>query len=361
MTGPASDPASDPASGPSGPPEDRVTTPGRTDVVRVGVVGAGAMGASHIAMLERWVPGARVVSVYDADEARAAEVAGGIGADVAGSSAALVSSADVDAVLVAAPDPLHEELALACIAAAKPTLCEKPLATSVAGSRRVVEAEVAAGRRFVQVGFMRHFDPAYLQLRAALLGGEVGAVRAMHCLHRNARAHPTATSEGVLVNSMIHEFDSVPWLLDDPLAAVTVFAPRADEGALQDTQVAVLQTRGGTVVTVEVSVNARYGYDIHTEVVGSLGTLTMTPPYGIGVRREGVDGRVVDSDFVARFVDAYRIELAAWVDSVQAGGAAGPSAWDGHRANLAAFAAVDSLRGAGRVTVPDEQRPDLYA
>ena len=73
------------------------------------------------------------------------------------------------------------------------------------------------------------------------------------------------------MNSMIHEFDSVPWLLDDRLVAVTVFAPKVPDGALQDPQVAVLETAGGIVVTVEVFVNARYGYDIQCEVIGDRG------------------------------------------------------------------------------------------
>ena len=336
-------------------------TSGTSGTVRVGVVGAGAMGAAHVETLARWVPGAAVTAVFDADPARCKEVADAVGARPADSAESVVTGDDVDAVLIAAPDPLHEELALACLAAGKPTLCEKPLATSAEGSRRVVDAEVALGRRLLQVGFMRRFDPAYLELRAAVHDGSIGELRAMHCLHRNASAHPSATSEGVLVNSMIHEFDSVPWLLDDPLTAVTVFAPAVPEGSLRDVQVAVLETAGGRVATVEVSVNARYGYDIHTEVTGTEGTVSLTSPYGIGRRTANLDGREVKSDFVGRFVDAYRVELASWVQGVRSGELPAPSAWDAHLANLGAFAAVDSLRGGGRVEVPREQRPDLYA
>ena len=84
-------------------------------------------------------------------------------------------------------------------------------------------------------------------------------------------------------------------------------------------QIAVLETVGGSVVTVEASVNARYGYDIHTEVTGTEGTVSLTPPYGLSVRRDRVDGREVDDDFVARFVDAYRIELADWVRGIRDG------------------------------------------
>jgi myo-inositol 2-dehydrogenase/D-chiro-inositol 1-dehydrogenase len=328
--------------------------------VRIGVIGAGRMGAAHVEALTHWVPGAEVVAVYDLDVDHAKTVAETVGAVAASSAEALIDDERVDAVLVAAPDPLHEELALECLAAGKPTLLEKPLATSVEGSQRVVDAEVAGGRRLLQLGFMRRFDPAYLALRAAVLGGDVGRPRAVHCLHRNVAAHPAATSEGVLVNSAIHEFDCVPWLLDDHPAAVTVFAPTVPAGELQDVQVAVLELAQGSVATIEVSVNARYGYDIHTEVVGSEGTVALLPPYGLAVRRDGTDGRQVGTDFVARFADAYRIELAAWVDGIRAGIPATPSAWDGHVANLVAFAAVESLRTGGRVEVPQPARPAFY-
>jgi myo-inositol 2-dehydrogenase/D-chiro-inositol 1-dehydrogenase len=336
------------------------------ETVRVGVIGTGAMGAAHVENLARWVPGARVTQIFDVDSERAKGIAAGVGGAAAATAEALIDSAEVDAVLIAAPDPLHEPLTLACIAAGKPTLLEKPIASTVEGGRRVVDAEVAAGRRLVQLGFMRHFDPAYLALREAVLGGSIGRVRAAHFVHRNPHQHPTHTDESVLFGSMIHEFDCVPWLLDDPLAAVTVFPGRPEEGALKDLQVAVFETAGGVVVTIEVFVNAQYGYDIHTEVVGSESTASLTPPYGVSVRRglsaaEGVDGRLVTTDGTLRYLDAYRLEVAAWVDGIRSGVPTGPSAWDGHLANLAAFAAIESLHRGGRVEVPQEDRPALYS
>jgi len=335
------------------------------DTVRVGVIGTGAMGTAHVENLVRWVPGARVTQIFDVDSERAKGIAEGVGGSAAATAEALIESPEVDAVLIAAPDPLHEPLTLACIGVGKPTLLEKPIASTVDGGRRVVEAEVAAGRRLVQLGFMRHFDPAYVALRDTVLGGSIGRARAAHFVHRNPHQHPTHTDESVLFGSMIHEFDCVPWLLDDPLAAVTVFAARAEHGALQDLQVAVFETEGGVVVTIEVFVNAQYGYDIHTEIVGTQSTASLTAPYGVSVRRDlsptdGVDGRVVTKDGTLRYQDAYRIEVGAWVDSIRSGVPTGPSAWDGHLANLAAFAAIDSLHRGGRVEIPREDRPPLY-
>ena len=342
-----------------------MTTAPLGDVVRVGVIGTGAMGAAHVDNLARWVPGAAVAQIFDVDAERAKSIADRVGGAAARSAEALIKSGDVDAVLIAAPDPLHEPLTLACLELGKPTLLEKPIASTLEGGRRVVDAEVAGGRRLVQLGFMRHYDPAYVALREAVVDGSIGTVRAAPCVHRNARSHPSHTDESVLFGSMIHEFDSVPWLLDDPVAAVSVFPGRVAEGALKDLQVAVLETERGAVVTVEVYINARYGYDIATEVTGTEGTASLTPPYGISVRRSmsetsGVDGRVVTKDGTERYLDAYRIEVGAWIDGIRAGRLTGPSAWDGHRANVAAFAAVESLHGAGRVEVPREERPALY-
>jgi myo-inositol 2-dehydrogenase/D-chiro-inositol 1-dehydrogenase len=328
--------------------------------VRVGVIGTGAMGTSHVRTLARWVSQAQVVTAYDADVARVKQVCQEVGARTADGPEAVIGADDVDAVLIAAPDPLHQDLVMSCLSAGKPVLCEKPLATSAAGSQEIVDAEVALGRRLVQVGFMRRYDPAYVALRSTVLDGDLGAVRVVHCVHRNAESHPSATSEGIVTNSMIHELDTVPWLLDDTWSAVTMTLPKVADGALRDPQIGVLETAGGVVVTSEVFVNAGYGYDVQCEVVGDAGTARLTPPYGLGFRRGGSDGFPVAADFIVRFDDAYRFELAAWVDSVTAGSATGASAWDAHRADLAAEAARRSLSSGVREPITTPDPPDLY-
>ncbi|MGZ5402703.1 MAG: Gfo/Idh/MocA family protein, partial [Aeromicrobium sp.] len=123
--------------------------------LRIGVIGVGAMGADHILTIESSVPAARVSEVFDADTGRAGDVARSVGASVASSAESLIDSEEVDAVIICSPDHTHADLAKACIAAGKSVLCEKPLAVNAAESLEVVESEVEAQRKFVQVGFMR--------------------------------------------------------------------------------------------------------------------------------------------------------------------------------------------------------------
>jgi myo-inositol 2-dehydrogenase / D-chiro-inositol 1-dehydrogenase len=324
--------------------------------VRVGVIGAGAMGAAHVRTLVTSVSGAEVTRVYDVDADRAAEVAEGAGATPASSEAALIESPDVDAVVIAAPDPLHAELTLACLKRGLPVLCEKPLAISADEAVRVVEAELAVGKPLIQVGFMRRFDPGYLAMRQVLTDGEIGSPRLLHGVHRNPTAHPSATSEGIVRNSMIHEIDIARWLLGDEIVSIDVRTPHRGEG-LADPQLATLEMGSGVLVSVEVFVNAGYGYDVRAELVGDRGTVSLQPPTPVSMRRDGAEGAAVTPDFVARFGEAYRTQMLAWVDAAAAGRVGGATAWDGYVAGAVADAGATALRTGERVPIELPGRP----
>src|SRR5699024_1505439 len=197
------------------------------------------------------------------------------GAQPANEATEVVTAKNVEAVVVCSPDTTHLELVQACIARGKPVLCEKPLGVDAAESQQVVKAEEEAGRRLVSVGFMRRFDPTYRQLRAEL--GSIGNTLLVHNVHRNAAPHPEATSEGLVVNSMVHELDVLPWLLGRDITAIEVRSPRHE--GLRDPQVALVELDGGEVLaTIEVYLGAGYGYDIRCEVVASKGCLALGDP-----------------------------------------------------------------------------------
>src|SRR4051812_7910388 len=104
--------------------------------VAVGVIGTGVMGSEHARLVSREIPNAHLAGVFDSDPARAQTAAAG--AMVFPDPRSLIKSDRVGAVLIATPDATHGELALACLEAGKPVLCEKPLASSAAEALRVV-------------------------------------------------------------------------------------------------------------------------------------------------------------------------------------------------------------------------------
>lgn len=321
--------------------------------VRVGVIGAGVMGADHVATLHRYVTRASVSMVADVDVGRAQMAAADVpGVHVTDDAFALIGDPSVDAVVIASHDSTHAELAIAAIRAGKPVMCEKPLAPTVDECLGVIRAE-AGGASFVSVGFMRRFDPAYQELKSAVRAGACGTPLLMHCVSRGVSSAPGATSESSIVGSAIHEFDIVPWLLDAPITEVSWHAPRSapEVSGLQDPQLILLRTADGVLTTVEVFLNARYGYDMRCEIVGDRGTVALTNPVRVVTDADRRRSTGYPADWRPRFADAYRLELQAWIDAVASGGTSPlPSAHDGLTAAAIADAVVESMNRGGAVT-----------
>ncbi|MBK9738858.1 MAG: Gfo/Idh/MocA family oxidoreductase [Actinobacteria bacterium] len=332
--------------------------------IRVGLIGAGNIGTSHARDLAFAVSGAAVSAVFDADAERAHDLASEVGAIPFARADDLIGSPDVDAVLIASPDDAHAEQALACLAAGKPTLCEKPLAPEESDALRVVEAEVAGGRRLIMMGFMRRFDPGYSSLKAELGASGIGEPLIVNNIHRNMSAPYGLASERTLTNMVIHEFDINRWLLDEEYASVQVLTgrsgPYTPDGE-RDPLLVILQTTSGVLVEIEAFVNARYGYEVICRVTGSEGSAVMGDGSYVTRSARGHRGQAVPELWLGRFADAYRLQLQSWIDQLSGRGRpAGASAWDGYVATIVANRAIQALRSGVRIGVDLPERPPLY-
>ena len=240
-------------------------------------------------------------------------------------------------------------------------LCEKPLSQVVSECIEVIEAETKRGKCLVQIGFMRRFDPAYVEMKQALTSGAIGPAVMMHNFHRNVLAPANFTGQMAITNSAPHEFDIARFVLDAEYESISVFRPRlADPYKVGAPVFMVLKTTAGQLVNVEINNNAAYGYDVRGELVGAKGSVFLRSPIASELH---VDLKAITTyaeDWRPRFAEAYRLQNSAWLKSIETGKPVGASAWDGYAATLIAEAGVASLEAGIPVPVKPIVKPKLY-
>lgn len=318
----------------------------------VGVIGAGVMGAYHANLLREATGGARLAAVSDADPSRAKAAAGGV--PIYDDPFELIADPDVGAVVVASPDATHADFALACLEHGKPVLLEKPIAPTAEEGWQVVEAEVAGGRRLVQVGYMRRFDAAYREMKAAGQTGRIGTPVLLHNIHRNPSAPDWFTGAMPITNSFVHEIDISRWLLGSEMVSAHV-----QTGPGGDLLMITMETDRGEIVSTEVNINARYGYHVHAELVGREGTIAMAVPALTAVNHGLRHASDYPDNWIPRFAQAYRDQMQAWVRSLSTGICVGASAWDGYCATAVAEQIAEGM-GHGDLRLALPSQPAFY-
>lgn len=323
--------------------------------LRVGIVGVGMMGADHAQRIATKVASAQLVAVSDPDTARAEQLAARFeGVRVLADPLQMIREDDVNAVIIASPGFVHEEQVSACIESGTWALCEKPLTMEASSSLRLVEAERAAGREVVQVGFMRRFDPEYAALKAMLDADELGRLLLVHNVHRNKVVPDTFRSEMIVRDSLVHEVDTCRWLFGEEITEVTVHSPTPTAAAADgvvDPQVAVFRMAGGGMATSEVFVNCGIGYEVRCEASAERGNATVGLGTGPLVRTANRWGGAIPDDFRIRFADAYDVEVQSWVNACLRGEVVGPTTWDGYAATAVCEAGMESLASGLPVAV----------
>ena len=299
--------------------------------IRVGVIGTGIMGAGHARFLTEHVKDARVSALMDVDESRMGALAKELGDGVATFTTAedFYAHPDIDAVIIASPDALHVPHLRLALAKGLPTLCEKPIATTVDDARTIV-AEVEAtekrlGKPLVHLGFMRRFDPSYVKLKKMLESGEYGAPLVARISTRNVSS-PGITTPGLYTNMAVHDFDIWRWLTGDNWDSVVTHYPKSNSlspAGLKDPLIFVAQLKGGITMVADVVANDNYGYDVRTEVICEKGSVEMGIFGDIITRHKMVagvaQGGPMVKNWIPRFEDAYIEELKAWIATMTTG------------------------------------------
>src|SRR5918994_968692 len=335
-----------------------------TGQIAVGVVGTGGMGGMHAENLHYRVADARLAGVADVDTARAGKLAERCdSAAVFEDAVELIRDDSVEAVVIASPDPTHAPLVLECLRNEKPVLCEKPLADSADAALKVVEAEAELGRKLVQVGFMRRYDPQHVAAKEAVDSGSVGAPVVFKGWHRNADLDPGIDSEWVIINAMIHDIDSARWFIEEEIEEVYVRGKNTEAKLgedVWDVQMVQFSTTGGRMGSIETNVVSNYGYEVGVEVVCERGIVGTALPAGAIVRQDHAASKRITEGWYDRFRTAYVTEVQEWVESVSTGTPTGSDAWDGYASLVVADACIASLRSGSPEKVAKLDSPALY-
>ncbi len=229
--------------------------------LRLGLIGVGNMGSAHARMIvEGKVNGAVLRAVCDHD-ARKCE---GFGARYFESAHALITSGEVDAVVVATPHYDHPVSCIAALDAGLSVLVEKPLAVDKADAERMLAAYEKRPRREQLFAEMlnQRTDPRYRKLKQLIADGELGAIRRISWIitdwfrtdayYRSGgwRASWSGEGGGVLLNQAPHQLDLWQWLFGMP-ARVRAFCGfgRFHAIEVEDQVTAYLEYESGTTGT----------------------------------------------------------------------------------------------------------------
>ena len=336
-----------------------------TSDLRIGVVGAGLMGADHIARITHRISGAVVSAIIEPDPGRAAAaVFNAPGAAAFSRVEDAIAAHAVDAVLIATPGQFHAPVLIPALEAGLPILCEKPLTPDSATSWDIIQREQKLDKPHIQIGFMRRFDPEYAALRELIASGDAGDLVMVRGVHRNPSVPDSYTQTMLITDSVVHEFDVIPWLAGSAVKSVEIKFPRRNTLTpqhLREPILVIMELENGVLVDVEMNVSVQFGYQVGTEAVFEKGIARIGQPSGLQQWRDGQFSIKDHTSFTTRFAEAYDRQIQRWVNAVKDGRLVdGPNAWDGYLVALACEAGVTALDG-GIVPVEAAERPAFYA
>ncbi len=296
--------------------------------VRVPVVGAGAIAQlAHLPVLSK-MRGAQLVALCDNDRPKARALADRFEVpDVFTDIEDLFEFDDIDAVVVATPNHLHEPHVLAALAAKAHVLCERPLSLTPRGVERILAASARADRK-VLVANNHRFRSDVQALDRFLRGGELGKLTGIRSgvyqdrgRQEGWRARRAESGGGAFLEHGLPMLDLALWLADFP-APTRVWAhmDRArGASAVEEAMLCTLECAQGVSITIDVS-SAYVGTEERWwfEAISSRGSARLAP---LRVVKE-LNGKPTDvspGGAAAResaFIQSYRAELAHFISVV---------------------------------------------
>ncbi len=330
--------------------------------LRVGVIGLGRLGYQHAANIRKAI-GAELVGISDPSEKTLKRAQNDFKVSAFSDYKDMLKEVELDAVVVATPTQTHFEILKELIEIGLPIFCEKPITYTLEEAKIILDM-VQERNHFIQIGYMRRFDPGHTKAKELIVSGEIGDPLYLHDCQRDPNGPPpeyVPMSGGLFVDMAIHDLDVARWLMGSEI--VEIYAQGAvlkheylkELNDVDDGQI-LLKFANGNLGMIEVSRNACNVYDVRTEVVCKkssifVGQNQLTPYTLVGDEKITVD---MSNWVLDRFKDAYELEIQAFVDSVRNGEASKVNAFDGYIGLKLALAATESHLTGQKVLIENE-------
>ena len=295
--------------------------------VRTAVIGVGYLGRFH-AQKYALLPESQLVAVADVVEESREQVAVECGCRAIADYRDVLD--EVEAVSIATPTPLHHEIAKHCLERGVHVLVEKPITQTPGQARELIEI-AARHDRILQVGHLERFNAAIVAL-----GDTLGKPRFIES-HRLAPFKERGTDVNVVLDLMIHDIDRIQSLVGTPIESIDavgapVFSPEIDianarihyaGGCVANTTASRVSLKTERKLRLFQGV-AYVSIDLHQKVL----TIVRKRPPGA----DTAPGQVVIEERSYEQGDALKLEIAAFLRSIRAGGPPVVSGEDGLRA-----------------------------
>ncbi|QRV02218.1 inositol 2-dehydrogenase [Arcanobacterium phocisimile] len=321
-------------------------------MIRIGIVGAGRIARVHAKTVDAHLD-AELVFIADPVEDAVKPLAEKYGIRYSLNPDDVFTDAEVDAVIICSPTPLHVEHILKAAKAGKPALCEKPVAMETETVEDLVKKLENLDHK-TMLGFNRRFDPTFARMHDMVKAGVVGNVEQVTIISRDPAAPPKeyiAVSGGIFKDMTIHDFDTARFFLGDITSVYAVgqnLDPDLKDTGDFDAAVITLANSQGATATITNSRHCSSGYDQRLEVFGDKATLNgenMRPTQVRVSNGEYTDAKDVYLDFfLERYAQAYALELNEFFAAIKENRQPATSIADGAKALRIAEAAEESAR-----------------
>ena len=334
--------------------------------VRFGIAGLGRLGKVHAGNIASRIPGAKLVAACSIVEAELEYAREKLGITKTYTDfREMVKDPDLDAIAIVTTSSEHCWQIEAALDAGKHVFCDKPLGVTMEECEIARAAVERHPELTFMLGFMRRFDPSYAYAKRKIESGAIGTPYMVKATGIDPEATVEGsirfarTSGGIFVDMAVHDIDLMRWFLGSEATEVyamgaTFKHPEFREAGDDETGVAVYKFENGAIGTIHVGRTAAHGYHIETEIVGTDGSIRISPVpeanLAVLYNSNGVVTECVDS-FQTRFADAYRLEVEEFVHCLIEGRKPDVTVYDGINSTKIAFATTKAWKSGKPVAI----------